>query len=779
MPTSARMPASTARDPVPSIFKPNNKLLSALLLASAAATGEASVPGALPALVTANAPLRLDGALDDDAWRHAPVYDTFHEYRPENGRPAPPQLRTTVQLLVVDGALVFGIRAWDDAPQQRQGALARRDKVGMDQDFIGIWLDPTGHGRAAQFVRINTAGVLSDGMYRADEDLSDLGPDFPIDAAVRLLDDGYSMEVRWPLSNLRFPYEGGKTWRAMIERSVPHAGGLLLTSTALTGDALSHIAALQEIAGMGATVAGVRDRAFLDLKPELTMRATRDEDADGRRRANRASLGLEVNARPRADWVFNGTLNPDYSQVEIDEPTSSGASRIALSLPEKRGFFLESADVLGLPLAAFYSRTVADPQWGLRATWRAAQLDATAMSLRDQSGGVVLRGGPYETAQYDQTTSTLASLVRGRWHGEGGGVLLGAFASQRDYGRAGANTVFGFDGQWRGDGQQAAWLLMQSNSNVALADDSTPARRVATRRGAYGWGKFTQISDVWWNDAAFEASSGGFINDNGFVPQTGVLKANINLNRRMGAQRPAWNGLAVDLYETEAHLGLHEIRTVSDSVSGQAGGQVVERKLQPGIWFRGPRQLNFWANLGFDQQRANRLGQLHDTRALHFGVESSPLPWLPKLNAEVTLGRQLDVDADRVGRGGNVTLDLGWRRALPNGWAMELDQRWNRAWVQGTLGQPAFTDTGWRVLAMLHFTPADSLRLLAQNTAGERRDDGVTALQPWAEKQSHRSLLYRHLWRHGRSISVGYSRDRTRMPKVTNQALTVKFQWEV
>ena len=764
---------------MPSIFKTNTKLMSALLLAGAAATGEASVPGAaaLPAMVSASAQPRLDGLLSDDVWRDAPVYDTFYEYLPENGRPAPPQLRTTVQLLVVDGALVFGIRAWDDAPHRRQGTLARRDKVGLDQDFIGIWLDPTGHGRAAQFVRINTAGVISDGMYRADEDLSDLGPDFPIDAAVRLLDDGYSMEVRWPLSNLRFPYEGGNTWRAMIERSVPHAGGLLLTSSPLTSDALSHIAALQDITGMGATVAGVRDQAFLDIKPELTMRSTRDDDANGRRRANRASLGLEVNGRPRADWVFNGTLNPDYSQVEIDEPTSSGASRIALSLPEKRGFFLESADVLGLPLAAFYSRTVADPEWGLRATWRAAELDATAMSLRDQPGGVVLRGGPYETAQYGQTTRTLASLVRGRWHGDG--VLLGAFASKRDYGRTGANTVFGLDGQWRGDGQQAAWLLMQSNSNAALAEDARPAQRTATRRGAYGWGKFTHISDVWWNDAAFEASSGGFVNDNGFVPQTGVLKADINLNRRMGAQRPAWNGLTVDLYETEAHLGLHEIRTVGDSVSGQPGGQVVERKLQPGVWFRGPRQLNFWASLGFDQQRANRLGQLHHTPAVHFGFESSPLPWLPKLNAEVTLGRQLDVDADRVGRGGNVTLDLGWRRALPNGWAVELDQLWHRAWVQGTLGQAAFTDTGWRVLAMLHFTPDDSLRLLAQNTAGERRDDGVSGLEPWAEKQSHRSLLYRHLWRHGRSMSVGYSRDKARAPNVSNQALTIKFQWEV
>ena len=113
------------------------------------------------------------------------------------------------------------------------------------------------------------------------------------------------------------------------------------------------------------------------------------------------------------------------------------------------------------------------------------------------------------------------------------------------------------------------------------------------------------------------------------------------------------------------------------------------RKLQPGIWFFGPRQLKFWANLGFDQQRANPLGRLHDTPALHFGFESSPLPWLTKLNGELTLGRQLDVEADRVGRGGKSRWRPGLRFALPHGWAVELDQRWNRAWVRGALGQPA------------------------------------------------------------------------------------------
>jgi len=735
----------------------------------------------LPAmLVDRSAKLRVDGALDEDAWRTAPMFDAFHQFLPTDGKPAPANLRTTVQLLIDEGALVFGIRAWDDTPERMLGTLTRRDKVGLDQDFIGVWLDPTGHGRAAQFVRVNIGSVFSDGMYRADLDESDLGPDFPIDAAVRRLADGYSMEIRWPLSNLRFPYADGKTWRVMIERSVPHADGLLLTSTPLKDGSLSHIALLQDVGGMGDTVAAVRDRSFLELKPELTIRSNRDRNETGRQRGDHASMGLEINARPRADWVFNATLNPDFSQVEIDEPTSSGASRIALSLPEKRGFFLESSDVLGLPLSAFYSRTVADPEWGLRATWRDAGADATAMSLRDQEGGVVLRGGAYETAEYAQTQRTLASMVRTRWHGVN--TVMGAFVSQRGYGNAGSNEVAGVDGQWRSDGKQASWLLMHSQTSAGFVEEPVArSTRITTRHGGYALGKFTSISDDWWNELQLEAIMPGFVNDNGFVPQTGVLKTDINLNRRLGASTLALRGAELELYEFEVHLGMHEIRTLPDSRLDQQANQVVERKLQPGIWFRASRQTNLWVNLGFDQQRSHRLGRLHDVPALHFGFESSPLSWMTRLNAEVTLGRQLDVDADRVDSGGNATIDLGLRLPLPGtrGWSIETDLRVNRAWVEGTLGQPAFIDNGWRALGMLHFTAADSLRLLAQTTSAARRNDGVSGLEPWAERQIHRSLLYRHLWRHGRSMSVGFSRDRTRDPNTTNKSLTLKFQWEV
>lgn len=750
-------------------------LFLSVLLAADAAAGES--PGLRAGFAGGAAAPAIDGRLDEAAWQRAPVFDAFHKHAPRDGRDAPAALRTTVQLLVDGHALVFGIRAWDEAPGRMRGALARRDKVDLDQDFIGIWIDPAGHGRAAQFVRVNLAGVVSDGLHRADDDESDLGPDFPVEAAVTRLPDGYSMEVRWPLSNLRFPYRGGKDWRMLVERSVPHADGMLLVSAPLRLDALSHLSFLQEVEGMGETVTAVRDRRFLELRPELTLRADRGAGEGMPPRGHQAELGLEINARPRADWVFNATINPDYSQVEVDQPVSQGAGNIALSLPEKRGFFLESADVLGLPLPAFYSRTVSNPAWGLRATWRAAGADATAMSLRDQEGGLVLRGRPYETLEYVQARPTRASLLRTRWHGDG--LLLGAFASQRTYEGLGSNDVLGLDALWRSAGgegaqRQAGLTAMHARTTSGFDDEGQPLRR-ARQSGSYLHARYIHSSEAWRNEFALEAIGPGFVNDNGFVPQAGIVKAQTEMIRKLGGRSLA----GLELYEFEVLLEAAEVRTLRNAATGQAGGEVVTRELRPGIWLMAPHRTEFWTLLGFDRQRARPSGKLHDTRAVHFGFASTPAPWISKIAGEVTLGRQLDADADRVGPGGNVTLDVGLRFPLGRGWSLELDHHVNRAWVQGTLGHPAFADNAWRWLANLHFSARDSLRLLAQNTWSARRDDGVTQLEAWNERQVHRSLLYRYQWRHGRIVSAGYVDEKSPLAGRRSKSLTLKLQWEL
>lgn len=232
--------------------------------------------------------LQLDGRLDDAAWELAPVNTRFYQFQPEDGRDAPEHVRTTVRVLVDRDALVFGIRAWNGDPKTLNGTLARRDKVDRDQDFIGIWIDPSGHGRSAQFVRVNVAGVMSDGIYRADEDEEDLGPDYPVESAVHLLPDGYTMEVRWPLSSLRFPYGEGKPWRLMVERSVPHEDNMLLLSAPLKKESLHFIAEMEEIEGMAQVLPTVQDRAFGSSAPN----------------SRSASIAATANAAARPAWAW-------------------------------------------------------------------------------------------------------------------------------------------------------------------------------------------------------------------------------------------------------------------------------------------------------------------------------------------------------------------------------------------------------------------------------------------------------------------------------------------
>lgn len=755
--------------------------LAAWLLAAPAGAAD-HARAIAPAIVHGTAAVVIDGALDDALWTDVPGFDRFHQYQPEDGQLAPAAFRTRVQVAIDEGALLFAIRAWQPPGHVPAGTLARRDKVARDQDYVGVWIDPAGHGRSAQFVRVNVAGVVGDGIYKADEDEEDAGPDFPVETAVKRLDDGYSIELRWPLSSLRFPRGAAPPWRLMVERSVPHAGGMLLLSAPLDKNALSFIAEMDELSHLERILPAVQEKGFWSFRPELTSR----RNSVAGQASRRTDIGLDITARPRADWVFNATLNPDFSQVEIDEPTSAGTNRIALSLPEKRAFFLESADVLGMRIPMFYSRAIADPAWGARATFRAADSDATALTARDGAGGTVLRGTAYETVEYGSPVDSTVLLLRGRRHGLS--AVSGAFLAARDYGKGGRNLVLGTDGQWRrrhdGGGEvQAAWTLMGSATSTVF-DDAGGLRAGPQERGAYAWGKVDYMSPDWANMAQVEAIGARFFNDNGFVPQSGIVKAEGHVNRRLGARNLPGG---IETHETELHLGLHEQRTLG----APGGGAVVQRWIRPGFWLYGARQTRFWADLGFDRQRARPGGRLHRVPVVYVGLESSPLPWLVRLNGELTVGHQLDVEADAVGRGGTLQAEVGLRFALPAGWSLESDHRWNRAWVRHRSRQD-FVDYGWRWVGTLHMSARDSVRAIVQDTSAFRlagvADDGLgpdrpgavrfDLLEPWRERARHRSLLYRHMPRHGRSLSLGVTTDVNGSLPGRSNGVTAKLQWE-
>jgi hypothetical protein len=732
-------------------------------------------------LLSTEARLRIDGKLDDAAWQRAPLFDAFTQYLPQDKRPVPDGYRTTVQVVVDDTGISFGIRAFDPRPAEIRAPLARRDQVRRDQDFVSIVLDPVGTRRSAQFVRVNAGGVVADGMFIADTDLEDFAPDFEVDAAVQRLPDGYSVEIRLPLLALRYPYSGGKPWRLMVTRSIPRDVSTLLLSAPLTKDALNFIAELQEIDGLsesGTSVTdAVRDRGFLSVRPELTARTRSSRDGRVSTRENELALSVDIKWRPRAYWVFDATLNPDFSQVELDAPQLAGNTRFALSVPEKRAFFLESTDVLDLPLPAFYSRAVTDPRWGLRATWRGGQADATALSLQDAGGGLILRPGPYGTDVAAQNGRSQASLARGRFHGDS--YTVGGVLSQRDYGSGRSNQVAGADVLWRASEQEQFRLRGLMSNNRALFDAQGAPVSGTAPSGQHVFASWWKRTPDWNLTAEVTHVSPRFQNDNGFIEQAGVRSLQAEIVRRYGAtQLPGFTA-----HEFEAFVWAQQRSALADSAHPAIqDGEIVTRRTHAGLWLAASRNTEAWAQLRFDSERAGAGLRLHDVPTVAMGYSVNPTPWFPRLNTELEMGRRLDVQADRVGRGAVWMAEIQLRGSTPTfggtRWGWESTQRINQGFINVN-SQRSLTDTAAQWLGVLHFDARNSLRAVWQGTHYRRSADGPAGLNAEASQSHTTSLVFQRRFGVGRSLSLGASRQTSRPGQQESTEAFAKWSHEL
>ena len=84
-------------------------------------------------------------------------------------------------------------------------------------------------------------------------------------------------------------------------------------------------------------------------------------------------------------YAFDGTINPDFSQVESDAGQVTVNERFALFYPEKRPFFLEGIELFGSPNTLVYTRRIVDPKAGAKLTGKFGQLGVAYLSAVDQT----------------------------------------------------------------------------------------------------------------------------------------------------------------------------------------------------------------------------------------------------------------------------------------------------------------------------------------------------------------------------------------------------------
>jgi Domain of unknown function (DUF5916) len=317
--------------------------------------------------------------------RYAVVTD-FTQREPQDG--APSSQRTDVYLAYDSRNLYAVFVAHDDDPASVRANLAPRENIEND-DRVGLLIDTFDDQRTGYGFRSSPLGVQWDGRWA---ELGREGFDSSFEAVwytdAQVTAGGYVVLMTIPFRTMRFPETLEQRWRIQFERLIPRA------SEESYWPAYS-----QTVDGrlnQAAVLNGVRDvspgrniqitpfafvRSYDVLDPNLPGGPGYDEGTED-------EIGLDAKVVLRDSFVLDMTFNPDFSQVESDQPQVTVNERFEVNYPERRPFFLENADYFATETPLLITRRIVDPEGGVKFTGMQGPWGIGAMLTNDESAGL-------------------------------------------------------------------------------------------------------------------------------------------------------------------------------------------------------------------------------------------------------------------------------------------------------------------------------------------------------------------------------------------------------
>jgi hypothetical protein len=317
-------------------------LLLTLPAAAAAQVGDSTgtAPMHSPVIATRlSSPVHVDGRLDEPVWTNDHAVTAFTQREPHEG--AAPSQRTEVRLAYDDDALYVGARCFDDHPESLLVRLSRRD-VEVAADRFAVYLDPFLDRRSGYYFLVSAAGTLLDGTLSNDVSDDDAW-DGVWEARTRVDERGWTVEMRIPYSQLRFPSGDRQAWGVNFGRVVQrHNEESYVVYRPRSGSGF--VSRFPELLG----IESIRPPRSIELLPYLTSKAEYltkrplDPFHDGSRVESNTGGDLRMGVGGRL--TLNATVNPDFGQVEVD-PAIVNLSDVESFFHEKRPFFVEGSSV--------------------------------------------------------------------------------------------------------------------------------------------------------------------------------------------------------------------------------------------------------------------------------------------------------------------------------------------------------------------------------------------------------------------------------------------------
>ncbi len=285
-------------------------------------------------------PIQIDGALDEPIWEMADSAHDFQQYFPTDSILA--TQKTDIKMLYDGKVLYLGLRMETKGKDYVIPSLERDFRAGGN-DNISLLFDTFNDGTNAFLFGINPYGVRREALITGGG--SGLGGfttswDVKWRGESKIYDDHYTAEMAIPLTSFKFR-EGETKWRFNSYRFDMQANerstwiripqNQLIFNLAFMGDMV-----FEKPLG--------KSRTPFTLIPYVNGFSGKDFDAD--ERTNTVKVGGDAKMAIGNSMNLDITINPDFSQVEVDNFITN-LTRFEVRLPERRQFFIDNNDLFG------------------------------------------------------------------------------------------------------------------------------------------------------------------------------------------------------------------------------------------------------------------------------------------------------------------------------------------------------------------------------------------------------------------------------------------------
>ena len=303
----------------------------------------------------------LDGKLDEQVWQLTPSEDAFMQQSPQAGAAATE--KTIYRIVYNDDYLYVGITCFDTEPDNLTRLALNRDYALGDDDGTGLIIDTYRDKTTGLGFLANTLDARWDATFSQDGTSSNDSYNTYWDAVTAIQPYGYSTEYRIPFSSLRFETKSEVIMGIRISRMIKRKNELITSPPCdpSTQGAWSNLSFAREVVFTNlvsrtpfyiSPYAIANFNRFNILNADSTAYVAQTEfmqrkNFDDIEIVDKiiSNIGIDAKYGITKNLTLDLTLNTDFAQAEVDDRIIN-LSKYEVNLPEKRSFFLESANNL-------------------------------------------------------------------------------------------------------------------------------------------------------------------------------------------------------------------------------------------------------------------------------------------------------------------------------------------------------------------------------------------------------------------------------------------------